>query len=94
MLRLVAVADLQFEQDGLSSAGAMEKAFMEQWNKFLEESGPEFGCKVSHNEAAILMNRRGHKTGPLKQIVFRGSIGPYKKRKGPKGIDPGTSINV
>ena len=94
MLRLVAVADLQFEQDGLSSAGAMEKAFMEQWNKFLEESGPKFGCKVSHNEAAILMNRRGHKTGPLKQIVFRSSRGPYKKRKGPKGVDPGTLVNI
>lgn len=94
MLRLVAVADLNFSKTGITDPAEMELHFKELWNEFLDHAEKNFDCKVSHNEAAILMNRRGKKTGPLNRIVFRGSRTPKKVRKSPVAIDHRASDSI
>ena len=96
-MRGVIVYDIELT-GGIGQAVAFDSLLAEHCRnlqKLMDEKYPEMSevIKIEQSKSAIPLQERRGKTGPLEQIVFRGSRGIYKKRSKKKGPPEGDPVS-
>ena len=96
-MRGVIVYDIELT-GGIGQAVAFDSLLAEHCRnlqKLMDEKYPEMSevIKIEQSKSAIPLQERRGKTGPLEQIVFRGSRGNYKKRSNKKGPPEGDPVS-
>jgi hypothetical protein len=88
-LRAIIVADIEVKD--LDAAREHEKK-LQALAKEIEKWGPPDGVEdgeeisVEQVQAKITLQERRGATGPIEQIIFRGTRGPYNVRKLTRGV--------